>query len=106
MVRDEFKKCGDTGREGATLASRMSGCANTINKIIRGDLTGPFTEHFKSRAPSTIEAGQTIEVWSKAGNCRRMPAPTDGTESQVRHDSYWVGEPAEVTDETTGRGIL
>ena len=65
VVGDEFKKCGDTGREGATLASRMAGCANTINQILRGDLVGPFTEHFKARAPSTIVAGQTIEVWAR-----------------------------------------
>jgi hypothetical protein len=75
VVGDDFKKCGDTGRKGATLESRMSGCANTINQILRGDLTGPFTEHFKSRAPSTIEEGQTIEVWAKqatADECDRL----------------------------------
>jgi hypothetical protein len=65
VVGDAFKKCGDTGREGATLASRMSGCASTINQILRGHLTGPFTEHFKSRAAAAIEAGQTIEVWAR-----------------------------------------
>ena len=38
----------------------------------------------------------------KAGNRRRMRPPSKGTESQVRHDSCWVGEPAEMRDETTG----
>lgn len=89
VVGDDFKKCGDTGREGATLTSRMSGCANTINQIIRGDLAGPFTEHFKSRAPSTIEAGQTIEVWAKqatADECDRLQK-----ELNRKYDTIRVG---------------
>ena len=89
VVGNDFKKCGDTGREGATLASRMNGCANTINQIIRDDLTGPFTEHFKSRAPSTIQAGQTIEVWATqatADECDRLQK-----ELNRKYDTIRVG---------------
>lgn len=89
VVGDDFKKCGDTGRKGATLESRMSGCANTINQILRGVLTGPFTEHFKSRAPSTIEDGQTIEIWAKqatADECDRLQK-----ELNHKYDTIRVG---------------
>jgi hypothetical protein len=89
VVRDEFKKCGDTGRKGATLASRMSGCANTINQILRGDLKGPFTEHFKSRAPRVIAAGQEIDVWAReatADECDRLQKDLN-----ERYDTIRVG---------------
>lgn len=89
VVGHEFKKCGDTGREGATLASRMSGCANTINQIIRGDLPGPFTEHFKSRAPSAIEEEQTIEVWAR----QATPAECDRLQTELnrKYDTIRLG---------------
>ena len=87
LVGHEFKKCGDTGREGATLASRMSGCANTINQIIRGDPSGPFTEHFKSRAPSAIEEGKTVEVWARqatVAECERLQRALNSKDDTLR----------------------
>ena len=75
VVGDQFKKCGDTGRKAATLKTRMRGCAYTINKIISGDLVGPFTENFKRLAPLAIKEGQTIHVWAReasSSDCRRL----------------------------------
>jgi hypothetical protein len=75
VVGDDFKKCGDTGRKNATLKKRMDGCANTINAILSGALVGPFTEHFKSRAPAAIEEMREIEVGAREATdeeCRRL----------------------------------
>lgn len=75
VVGPQLMKSGDTGRKNATLVKRMEGCAATISDILSGALVGPFTEHFKSRAPGAIRANQKIQVWAKEAppeECRRL----------------------------------
>ena len=89
VVGEQLMKCGDTGRKGATLLSRMSGYVHALNQILSGRLVGPFSEHFKARAPRAIEANLNVEVWAmqaSTADCSRLQR-----ELNHKHDTVRAG---------------